>query len=550
MRHENAAGRAVGGCRFGEGRRDRAEKAKRDRGKAGASEERTRRACLWLATSIAKADSKDASPQEPAKSLPKILDEQTWAWEPTSAYNYAKYGDLAFEVGMGDEKNGVGIAEVGLEIENLRSLSVTVDASPVFKRHDDNSFAGFVVDYHTRDGYTKRVSLPMGFYSQKKWSDNPRWGKRGKADQFVDFGKKNEYELDLQKWAPDGWDGRVWFMVSLQNSGRNTKLKGTLSLLDNLKLANGKQEKQGLKEEAAEKEEKPTTINERARFTPLDLSGAATIASTRIFNKESLSFPKWGKQTYHDVPFLVIDPDSGKTKNGICLYSPQGTVSAKMPQSVRLRCDLPAKVIHVLGAAGWGVPWFKAENTLSMVMRVEYANGSTEDHEVINGVHLTDWANGPDVPGSKGIGVKQVRYFSIVPKRQDAVIRTIEFRKGTDKTSPLVMGVTVEAPVAEIAKKPKDEPAKNKESAKLGSTTKVEKPSINKNERFQHLGSLPERPDSQGEIVVSPNGKLLASGGMGNEILQFGRELFGRELDQKELHRIYVPTLDSCGIFS
>lgn len=246
------------------------------------------------------------------------------------------------------------------------------------------------------------------------------------------------------------------------------------------------------KEEPAQKAKENQA--EKAKFTPLDLSGAATVASTRIFNKESLSFPKWGKQTYHDVPFLVIDPDGGKTKNGICLYSPLGTVSAKMPKSVRLECGLLAKGIHVLGAAGWGVPWSDAKNTLSMVIRVEYADGGTEDHEVRNGVHLTDWAKGPDVPGSKSIGVEQVRYFSIVPKRQDAVIRTIEFRKGTDKTSPLVMAVTVETLVSQVAQMRKE-----------GSRTI---PAFTVKTR----GLTSFKANAFGCIEFSPDGKLVLTG--------------------------------------
>ena len=394
----------------------------------------------------------DANAQDKKTANPKILDEKTWTWEPTSEFNYANFKDMTFEVGMGNEKNGVGIAEVGLEIETAQRISVTVAASPFFTRNDDNSFAGFMVDYHTAGGYTKRVALPMGFYSQKKWGKNPVWGTVTVPDQFVDQGKKKEYNLDLKKWAPEGWDGKVWFSVSLQNSGRNTYLKGTVQLV-------GGQEKvdvtQKPKEEPGKKEGKSTPT-----FVPLDISDAATVASTRIFNQESIVFPQWGKQTHHGVPFVVNDPDGGKTKNAICLYSPMGAVSSKMPNTVRLGCDLSAKEIHVLGAAGWGVPWFQAKNTLSMVMRVEYADGDKEEHQVINGVHLTDWAKGPDVPGSKNIGVSQVRYFSIVPKRQNAVIRSIEFRKGTDQTSPLVMALTVETPVIQVAQKPKEEPGK------------------------------------------------------------------------------------------
>ena len=389
-----------------------------------------------------------ANAQDKKMPKPRILDDKTWTWEG-SKDNYAKLNDLVFEVGMGNHPNGGGAADAGIEIENAGAVKVIVDTPLPFIYMDNASFAGFMVDYHTTEGYTKRVGLALGLYSNKRDVRTPIWGKCNPPDQFVDLGKKKEYDLDLKKWAPEGWDGKVWFSVSLQNSGRNTRLKARAELL-------GEQERpkvaQKSKEEPAKKEGKSTPT-----FVPLDLSDAATVASTRIFNQESLVFPQWGRQTHHGIPFMVIDPDGGKFKNAICLYSALGAVSSKMPSTVRLGCDLPAKEVHVLGAAGWGVPWFQAKNTLSMVMRVEYADGDKEDHQVINGVHLTDWAKGPDVPGSKNIGVLQVRYFSIVPKRQDAVIRFIEFRKGTDKTSPLVMALTVESPMIQVAQKPKEE---------------------------------------------------------------------------------------------
>lgn len=186
-------------------------------------------------------------------------------------------------------------------------------------------------------------------------------------------------------------------------------------------------------------------------FMPLDIKGAATVSSTCIFNQESLPFPKWGEQTYHGVPFMVADPEGGKTKNVICLYSGLGAISSNMPKAVCLPYDSSANAIHFLGAAGWGVPWTD-KGTMSMLVKLEYADGTTEDHPLLNGVHLTDWAKGPDVSGSKSIGVFQVRYFSVVPKRPDRVIRAINFRKGTDQTSPFVIAATIEGPATLLAR--------------------------------------------------------------------------------------------------
>ena len=59
----------------------------------------------------------------------------------------------------------------------------------------------------------------------------PVWGKRTRPDQFVGLGKRNDYDLDLQQWAPEGWDRKVWFVVSLQNTGKFTRLKAKAELL-------------------------------------------------------------------------------------------------------------------------------------------------------------------------------------------------------------------------------------------------------------------------------------------------------------------------------
>ena len=171
-----------------------------------------------------------AQPQESAKPQPKILQEKTWTWEG-SKDNYAKYTDLVFEVGIGDERNGVGCADAGVEIENVRTIRLSVEAPPSLKRHDDNSFAGFMVDYHTSDGYTKRVALSVGMYSESGWTKTPVWGKFATPNQFADLGTRQNYHLQLDKWAPNGWDGKVWFTVSLQNTGRNTSLKAKAEFL-------------------------------------------------------------------------------------------------------------------------------------------------------------------------------------------------------------------------------------------------------------------------------------------------------------------------------
>jgi hypothetical protein len=108
-----------------------------------------------------------------------------------------------------------------------------------------------------------------------------------------------------------------------------------------------------------------------------------------------------GSQTFAGVPFYPIDPQDGRTRNVIMLHGDLGTVPPKMPVSVDLPCGIPAKAIHFLrGISGWGFPASK-EGTVSMIVRLHYAGGPTEDHEFVNGVHFADYLGHTDVKGSQ-----------------------------------------------------------------------------------------------------------------------------------------------------
>ena len=71
-----------------------------------------------------------------------------------------------------------------------------------------------------------------------------------------------------------------------------------------------------------------------------------------------------------------------------------------------------------------------------MIVRIKYEDGSTEDHELKNGVHFADVNGGKDVPGSKlafKLGGQQVRYLTVRPGRRRP-IASIELVKGRDRS--------------------------------------------------------------------------------------------------------------------
>jgi len=193
-------------------------------------------------------------------------------------------------------------------------------------------------------------------------------------------------------------------------------------------------------------------LTQRGGFVPLPLGPAATIVSTQgmFTNKdaeaERLIFDDWSPKSFSGVPFLLVNPEGTKTPNVIELHAPQGAIATTMPKSVRLPCTTAARSVHLLsGVSGWGSP-FGEPGSVSLIVRLHYDDGSTEDHELKNGVHFADYMRRVDVPGSQfafALRGQQIRYLSIQPRKL-AVIRTLEFVKGPDATAPVIMAVTLE----------------------------------------------------------------------------------------------------------
>jgi uncharacterized protein len=162
---------------------------------------------------------------------------------------------------------------------------------------------------------------------------------------------------------------------------------------------------------------------------------------------ERLIFDDWSPKTFNNVPFVLVDPQGERAANAIMLHGPQGRVAPRMPKSVTLPCNQPARAIHFLsGISGWGFP-ASAKGSTTMIVRLVYADGTTEDHPLLNGEHFADYIRRVDVPESQyafPLRGQQLRYFAVQPKKGDA-IKEIELVKGSDATAPVVMAVTVEA---------------------------------------------------------------------------------------------------------
>jgi hypothetical protein len=163
---------------------------------------------------------------------------------------------------------------------------------------------------------------------------------------------------------------------------------------------------------------------------------------------DRMRFDDWKPKVFQGVPFVLVDPQGKQVPNIVLLNGPLGTMPPKMPKEVSLICNAPAAKIHLLsGISGWGFPAVQ-EKSVSMIVRLVYADGQTEDHPLQNGVHFSDYIRRIDVPQSQfafDLKGQQLRYLAIEPKRQEP-LKELILVKGNDDTAPIVMAVTLESP--------------------------------------------------------------------------------------------------------
>lgn len=192
-------------------------------------------------------------------------------------------------------------------------------------------------------------------------------------------------------------------------------------------------------------------LTQRGKFVPVSLRKIATISSAaQMFtgngDAEKLIFKDWGPKEFNGVPFQLIDPEGGTVANAIELFGPLGRISRKMPKSVEFPCNGGIKAIHLLGGVGgWAFP-FDRKETVSMIVRIKYADGESEDHELLNGQHFADYIRRADVPKSEfafAVRNQQLRYLAVYPKRTEP-IESVQLIKGPDQTAPVTMAITLE----------------------------------------------------------------------------------------------------------
>ncbi|MBQ7257997.1 MAG: hypothetical protein IJS60_09950 [Abditibacteriota bacterium] len=140
----------------------------------------------------------------------------------------AKYDDMTFNFKANE---GAGYAFSAIEISNSDKINLSLNNVPKVSPGDDNSFLGFILDFHTKDGYLNRYWLGFGCGSDKRYDKRVgSWiyddasmsliQRYNFKESYVDISNKindNKITLDFKEFAPAQWDGKVWLACGAQN---------------------------------------------------------------------------------------------------------------------------------------------------------------------------------------------------------------------------------------------------------------------------------------------------------------------------------------------
>ena len=193
------------------------------------------------------ATSAAAAPAAAASQAVHVLQTHcdTWAYTPGLTARFAA-DTCTFEVGMGPAAK-VGWAFAGAELVGLHELPLQVAGKGIRGSADDaNAFAGLLLDYHSPRGYQDRVFVGLGAGSAARsdlraadWAlDGPPLTlarTAGMQRRFVDLAGEvgqpdGGLRVDLARFAPPDWDGRLWLAAGVQNlppgAGLTVRLTG------------------------------------------------------------------------------------------------------------------------------------------------------------------------------------------------------------------------------------------------------------------------------------------------------------------------------------
>lgn len=169
-------------------------------------------------------------------SAPSIVEVQTQIWEESST-NFVRVEGNHFDLGLGDDKEGQGIAAVGWLVDGVKAATLDSVFAGTPQQLNEHTFVGVMIDYEVGENFVSRIALtPMANWSERQ-RRVPRWGKhtppdrteRVHSEKYIGDSSRGFFTISLEDRAPSGWTGRAWVSLLLQATGINTGLKGEIN---------------------------------------------------------------------------------------------------------------------------------------------------------------------------------------------------------------------------------------------------------------------------------------------------------------------------------
>ena len=136
------------------------------------------------------------------------------------AGNYAEFneGDWSAWLGMGMAENAISM--VGLEIDNSQDMyDCVLDITDEVSTMDVEEYLGVRLDYMVDDEYVKSVEYSL---SDEAYEDTFPWGTEKEADELLALNDISTV-LELQKYAPEVWQGRAIITFILKDTRQNSE---------------------------------------------------------------------------------------------------------------------------------------------------------------------------------------------------------------------------------------------------------------------------------------------------------------------------------------
>ena len=166
----------------------------------------------------------------PQQKLGTIVRTHQWFPKRTVVASYALFDPKTWTVRLSSNKDAVGQALVGMEVQRMPNyVKVEGVSDGKVQRRNINSTVNIRVDYQGTDGqYVHAVLYHGGIYQARRTATLP-WGTGRQPDEVIEVDDLNDFTIDVAGHKPSGFSGRVLVSFEMQAVGAGVKQKFQLS---------------------------------------------------------------------------------------------------------------------------------------------------------------------------------------------------------------------------------------------------------------------------------------------------------------------------------